>query len=84
MSTPPYGPMSDFIAKYSALPGKALNAVAHPINTIEDLLGFSPASSPVADPYMLHNDPDIARANASFQKQAEEKLHQMSRPLVKK
>lgn len=85
MSTQPYGPMTDFVEKYKSLPSRALNAIEHPINTIESLLGFAPQAAP--DPYMLHNDPDIAAANQSFrvnQPRTDAQLHTMSKPLVKK
>lgn len=62
-------PIDGFIKKYKSLPGRALNAVEHPVDTLESALGIN-QPKPAPDPYMLHNDPDIAAANASFRNQA--------------
>ena len=64
-------PMDDFIRKYKGMPARAVNAIEHPVNTLESVLGINqPKPAAAADPYMLHNDPDIAAANASYRNQA--------------
>ena len=60
------GAMDGFIKKYKTMPARALNAIEHPVDTLEGALGISKPAPPQPDPYMLHNDPDIARASQSF------------------
>ena len=77
-------PMSGFIKKYKSLPDRALNAVEHPINTLESLLGIGPKPATAPDPYMLHNDPDIAAANQSYRDAAAKQAPSDLRAKVKK
>lgn len=76
-------PMSGFIAKYKSLPGRALNAVEHPVGTLESLLGIT-RPAPAVDPYMLHNDPDIAAANQSYRDAAARQAPSALRAQVRK
>jgi hypothetical protein len=81
--------MTGFIQKYSDIPGKVANAIEHPINTIESVLGFAPhaqpAPTPEADP---NKDPYVMeqqrKALDSFRQQQAQPLHAMSKPLAGK
>ena len=42
-------PVDGFIAKYKSLPDRALNAITHPIDTLESALGI-PLGEPPAQP----------------------------------
>ena len=63
MGTPANGVFSRYFPRTARL----VNEIAHPVDTLEGVLGIGkPVAPPTTNPYMLHNDPDIAAANQSY------------------
>jgi hypothetical protein len=60
-------PANGIFSRYFPRTARLVNEIAHPVDTLEGVLGIGKtAAPPPPDPYMLHNDPDIARATQSF------------------
>lgn len=78
MSTP-YGPATSLVNYVRSKPQQALDAVAHPINTLESLLGI-PLQAP--DPHQQYVDQvnqgmqadRVQEANRGFQQQAQPRV----------
>lgn len=69
MATNAMSPFTDRIARLRELGGKALDAVSHPINTVESALGI-PLAAPSSDPHQAAIDEMNKQANAQRAQQA--------------
>lgn len=66
-------PMSGFIAKYKSLPDRALNAIQHPIDTLESALGIPLGEPPEQPPVQSGTGtlpPQWEAANRAAEQQA--------------
>lgn len=60
----PAQPLGNWYRNLSGGVSNFVNALPSPPEWFERLVGYQPSGS--SDPYMLHDDPDIAKANRSF------------------
>lgn len=83
MSTSPVNPLLQYGEKLRALPGQALNAVDHPVDTLEGLLGLKTLPPPPQQDTAWHNQM-VQQANQSFVDADQQKANAQSAMIAQK